>query len=162
MAVPRRKPGLREAYMKVGKVVQIRGQPFIQLSDADYQGIRKEFSPVKRLVSQAPAPPAPRTRAPSSQKPGQKLPGLLIAAKNAAGAVARVITAAAAGQPVQVAEAEFQRRMSLCTACENFIKESQRCAKCACYLTSQVIGKARMATESCPIGKWRPPAVPAT
>ncbi len=159
MAVPRRKPGLREAYMKVGKLVTIRNQPFIQLSDADYQAIRKQFAlgnpslPVARDSVEA---PKPKHIPPLINKPGNapKLPGLAAAAKNAAAAAGRVITAAATGQPVQVPETEFQRRMALCAACDQYIKETQRCAKCSCYLASQVIGKARLATEKCPANKW--------
>lgn len=46
-AAKNRKPGVIEAYNKVGKAVVIRGQPFLQLSDADYQAIRAQFALVK-------------------------------------------------------------------------------------------------------------------
>jgi hypothetical protein len=44
IAAKSRKPGVVEAYMKVGKTVEIGGQPFVQLSDADYQAIRAQFA----------------------------------------------------------------------------------------------------------------------
>lgn len=46
MAAPKRKVGLREAYLKAGKLVQVNGKPFIQLSDANYQQIRRDFPPI--------------------------------------------------------------------------------------------------------------------
>jgi hypothetical protein len=58
-AVPSRKPGVREAYMKAGKIVQIRGQPFVQLSDADYQAIRKEFALASSEALNIPFVPKP-------------------------------------------------------------------------------------------------------
>ena len=66
----------------------------------------------------------------------------------------RVITAAAAGQTVQASEDTFQRRMKICTACEFLDKASQRCGKCGCFVAAQVVGKARLATERCPVNKW--------
>jgi hypothetical protein len=157
-AVPKRKPGIREAYMKVGKPVSIRGQPFWQVSESDYQAMRKEFALEKPKPSTASGvsgaskastlPTLQRTNAPP------RLPGIFTAAKNAASAATRIITAAANGQTIQVPEAEFQRRMTICQACENYIKETQRCAKCACFLERLVIGKARLATEACPDGNW--------
>jgi len=46
-----RKPGYLEAHMKRGQVVQIRGMPFVQLSDQDYAAIGEEFALVKKAVS---------------------------------------------------------------------------------------------------------------
>ena len=82
------------------------------------------------------------------------LPGLLTQAKNAAAAAGRAMTAAATNQPVTVPDAEFQRRMTICAACEFLDKSTQRCGKCGCYVAAAVIGKARLATEKCPINRW--------
>jgi len=75
-------------------------------------------------------------------------------AKAAVSAAGRVITAAATNLPVSVSDAEFQRRMAICTACEFLDNTTQRCGKCGCFVAAQVIGKARLATETCPIDKW--------
>jgi hypothetical protein len=153
-AVGRRKPGIREAYMKVGKIVQIRGQPFWQVAEADYQAIRKEFALEKPTPVTASGASGASTLPTLQRSNAPTLPAPLTIAKNAASAAKRVITAAAAGHAVQVTEVEFQRRMTICIACENYIKETERCARCACFLTSQIVGKARLATETCPVGKW--------
>jgi hypothetical protein len=58
-AVPQRKPGVREAYQKVGAVVQINGQPFIEVADSDYAAIRREFALAKPVaVSKAGGSPS--------------------------------------------------------------------------------------------------------
>ena len=83
-----------------------------------------------------------------------KLPGFGVIAKNVVGAAGRVISAAAAGQSVQVGEEVFQGRMKVCMGCDFLDKKSQRCGKCGCFVAAQVIGKARLATERCPENKW--------
>jgi len=72
-AAAARKPGYIDAHMKAGKIVQIRGMPFMQLSDPDYSAIGKQFALVHRRlsstasgaslvssVSSAVKPPAPK------------------------------------------------------------------------------------------------------
>ena len=153
LAVPKRKPGIREAYIKVGKPVTIRGQPFWQVKESDYQAIRKEF-----VLDKAPIPKASPGNALLPQRPSAppKLPPLTMRAKNAASAVTRVITAAAKGREIQVPDAEFQRRMDICVKCPSYVPNGlrPRCSQCACFLASQLIGKARLATEKCPINSW--------
>jgi hypothetical protein len=160
-AAASRKVGYLEAHLKVGKQVTIFGQPFVQLGDADYAAIKKEFA-LARKASTVPTTPRstaalkPSAGVPLTQKRGSvKLPGIGTMARNATAAAGRVITAAASGQPVQASDEEFQRRMRICGACEFLDKASQRCVKCGCFVAAQVIGKARLATESCPIGKWQ-------
>jgi len=53
-AAAARKPGYLDAHMKVGKIVQIRGVPFVQLSDQDYSAIGKQFA----LAAPPPSGPA--------------------------------------------------------------------------------------------------------
>jgi len=43
-AAAARKPGYLDAHMKVGKIVQIRGMQFVQLSDQNYTAIGKHFA----------------------------------------------------------------------------------------------------------------------
>lgn len=76
LAAASRKPGFVEAYMKVGKVVQRAGAPFIQLSDADYQGIRKQFA---MAPAAAPVISTAKTAAPiTPQKPFVKQAGPIV------------------------------------------------------------------------------------
>ncbi|HEY3857715.1 MAG TPA: DUF6171 family protein [Verrucomicrobiae bacterium] len=157
-----RKAGYLEAHQKIGRPVTIFGQPFLQLTDGDYAAIRREFalapkSSVKSVVSLSGAIPTqkPKIGLGIKQKPADaKLPTFAVMAKNIVGAAGRVITAATAGQPVQVSDDMFQRRMKVCMACEFLDKASQRCGKCGCFVSAQVIGKARLATEKCPENKW--------
>ena len=60
---------------------------------------------------------------------------------------------AKAGFPV-VSNEDFENRKSICNSCEFFEPKAfygdGRCAKCGCDFKL----KSKMATESCPIGKW--------
>lgn len=55
-----------------------------------------------------------------------------------------------------VSDEEFERRKTVCAGCEFWNAEAfqgtGRCIKCGCSTWA----KLRMATEACPIGKWRP------
>ena len=44
----------------------------------------------------------------------------------------------------------IERRMAECQGCEHFIKGTSQCKKCGCFMKV----KSRIATASCPIGKW--------
>jgi hypothetical protein len=55
-----RKPGYIEAVQKVGKPITIRGQPFVQFSDADHAALATTFAIVKPvIVPSSPLPPSP-------------------------------------------------------------------------------------------------------
>lgn len=47
----------------------------------------------------------------------------------------------------------FSSRIKVCDSCENWDKSGKlpKCKICGCY-----IGKLRLASEKCPIGKWGP------
>jgi hypothetical protein len=77
-----RKPSYLDAHMKVGKIVQIRGTPFVQLSDADYTAIGKEFALMKK-----PAVVVPQ----SAPKPAIPAGGLGDAIHKVAGPIGRAI-----------------------------------------------------------------------
>lgn len=47
-------------------------------------------------------------------------------------------------------EAEQSRRLAICGGCEFFASDANRCAKCGCGLSL----KARLASSSCPTGRW--------
>lgn len=76
------------------------------------------------------------------------LPGAATLARNAVGAVGRVLARAARGQPLLAAETVVQARQAVCAACEHLVVG--RCRKCGCFLTA----KARLAGERCPLGRW--------
>jgi hypothetical protein len=57
-----------------------------------------------------------------------------------------------------VREAEYQRRLALCRACEFF--QDNKCLSCGCRVAGDVIAKARWAGEQCPLGKWEAVPVP--
>ena len=46
-------------------------------------------------------------------------------------------------------DAIISKRWDLCTGCE-FLTEKNKCLKCGCFMKV----KTRVATASCPIGKW--------
>lgn len=87
---------------------------------------------------------------PAAQTPAATMPSLLHQARNVAGAMGRVVAAAARGEKIQVGEEEQTRRLAICQACEFLVGD--RCSKCGC------IGrwKGRLATEHCPLNppKW--------
>jgi hypothetical protein len=58
LAAKNRKPGVIDAYNKAGKMVQIRGKPFLQLTDADYQIIRAQYA-IARPPAVKPRPYTP-------------------------------------------------------------------------------------------------------
>jgi hypothetical protein len=61
LAAKNRKPGVIDAYNKAGKMVQIRGKPFLQLTDADYQIIRAQYA-IARPPAVKPRPYTPPAR----------------------------------------------------------------------------------------------------
>lgn len=54
-------------------------------------------------------------------------------------------------QPViQLDESAVERRLEICRSCDYYIKDSQRCSLCGCFMNF----KTRLTQASCPIGKW--------
>jgi hypothetical protein len=85
-------------------------------------------------------------------------PGLFEQARNAAGALVRVVVAAAKGQAVMVPAEALEERRAICAACPNFDAAAGRCRLCGCYTAA----KLRTATEQCPDDpprwtKWEAP-----
>lgn len=90
----------------------------------------------------------------------EKFPTSSRLAVTAAGAGARVVRAALAGQRIKVSPAVEQSRLATCRACQEVsVKEQNgityhRCQRCGCWLDGKYLAKARIATEACPLGKW--------
>ncbi len=76
------------------------------------------------------------------------MPSTVQQINNAAKAATRVIQQAASGQPIRVSMQKYIDRMSVCNTCEYL--NNFRCAKCGC----QLMAKAMLETEKCPVGKW--------
>jgi hypothetical protein len=57
---------------------------------------------------------------------------------------------AAARNPARVPSDEQARRLAICDACEFFLRDKNRCAKCGCRLN----WKSRLEAWHCPIQKW--------
>ena len=45
---------------------------------------------------------------------------------------------------------DVDSRLSICKSCEHFIKLSNQCKKCGCFMNL----KTKLADATCPIGKW--------
>lgn len=90
-------------------------------------------------------------------------PDIFERAANAAKAAGRVAAAAVSGKPITVSDEVYAERLSICEACEFLRKSDKVCtaAGCGCYVVGTAItpGKARLATENCPKGKWPKPEV---
>ena len=79
-----------------------------------------------------------------------ELPPLTTQAANAAKAAGRVLLAAAQGAPVFATKETQDARLAICHACDQWIEKRKRCAKCGCFTDKKI----KLATESCPLGKW--------
>lgn len=95
--------------------------------------------------------PAPGTRT------SPFLPGKRALVANAARAVVRNVGAAVQGNAPAADQAEIERRLATCRACELYVPGKDdaaagRCGheKCGCYLKF----KTWLRAESCPAGKW--------
>jgi hypothetical protein len=73
-------------------------------------------------------------------------------AGNLARAAFRVAGAVAAGKPLIVDRAEKDRRLTICTACDQYDAPKGRCKACGCAINL----KARLKSETgkCPKMKW--------
>ena len=86
-------------------------------------------------------------------RPSGEYPGIAQLARNAAGAVGRVVSAAVRGEPVLASPELKATRLSVCQGgCDYYDLGQVRCkaAGCGCFLEA----KTGLATERCPLGKW--------
>lgn len=75
-------------------------------------------------------------------------PSLLKRAGSLVKALGSETKAIAQGQPT-LTEQQVAARLALCEKCDQF-KPNRTCGKCGCFMDA----KARMRSQSCPIGKW--------
>jgi hypothetical protein len=83
---------------------------------------------------------------PLAERPAPAPPSLLRKAVN----LGRAMIDHAASGFATAGEATAARRLALCGSCEVFSASNRTCNACGCFVDV----KARMASSSCPLGKW--------
>lgn len=78
------------------------------------------------------------------------MPSAAAQIKNASLALMRAGKAAVTGHKLKRTDEEKKRCLDVCATCDQWDSKSRRCLQCGCYGAL----KARLATESCPLGKW--------
>ena len=81
----------------------------------------------------------------------QDFPPLMIRGLNFATAMFRW---ASTGMPRRT-QAEINDRLAICQSCPHFVENHCRVCGCPCVETNQLINKLALATEACPLGKWK-------
>jgi hypothetical protein len=79
------------------------------------------------------------------------VPPLTIRGLNFASAMFRW---ASSGMPRRT-QAEIDERLAICQACPHFVDNHCQVCGCPCVETNQLINKLALATEACPLGKWK-------
>ena len=91
------------------------------------------------------------TKSPSRTEGSTNPPPLLIRGMNFASAIYRWTVA---GMPRR-SQAEIDERLAICQACPELVDNHCRKCGCACVEANQLINKLALATEVCPLGKWK-------
>lgn len=81
-----------------------------------------------------------------TRRPEPALPSKMRIARNAAGAIGRVVVHGID----KVDAAELAGRQAICLSCDLYRQSDDRCAECGCHLKY----KTTLKTWHCPIGKW--------
>jgi hypothetical protein len=50
----------------------------------------------------------------------------------------------------RVSQDVLEKRLSICSSCEHFIKLTKQCKKCGCFMRL----KGSLPHAECPVGKW--------
>ena len=79
------------------------------------------------------------------------LPPLIIRGVNFASAMFRW---ASSGMPRRT-QAEIDERLAICQICPHLVDNHCQVCGCPCVETNQLINKLALATEACPLGKWK-------
>ena len=79
------------------------------------------------------------------------VPPLIIRGLNFANAMFRWTSS---GMPRRT-QAEIDERLAICQTCPHFVDNHCRVCGCPCVETNQLINKLALATEACPLGKWK-------
>ena len=79
------------------------------------------------------------------------LPPIWIRGMNFAGAMLRW---GASGLPRRT-QAEIDERLAICRDCPHLVENHCNLCGCPCVESNQLLNKLALATESCPLGKWK-------
>ena len=79
------------------------------------------------------------------------LPPIWIRGMNFAGAMLRW---SASGLPRRT-QAEIDERLAICRDCPHLVENHCNLCGCPCVESNQLLNKLALATESCPLGKWK-------
>ena len=79
------------------------------------------------------------------------LPPFIVRGLNFASAMLRWTSS---GMPRRT-QAEIDERLAICQLCPHFVDNHCRVCGCPCVETNQLINKLALATEACPLGKWK-------
>ncbi len=79
-------------------------------------------------------------------------PSALTQLVTAAAALGRAAGQALTGSPLTVSQTEYDRRLTICQNCPEFLPCGPRCRKCGCFL--QVKARLESETGQCPTGQW--------
>ena len=85
------------------------------------------------------------------QSTDHAVPPLIIRGLNFANAMFRW---ASSGMPRRT-QAEIDERLEICQACPHFVDNHCQVCGCPCVETNQLINKLALATETCPLEKWK-------
>jgi len=88
---------------------------------------------------------------PTVQELHDTLPPLLIRGLNFAGAMARH----AASGFRRCSKKQISERLAICQACPHLVDNHCQLCGCACIETNQLMNKLALASEACPLGKWK-------
>jgi len=83
------------------------------------------------------------------------MPGLGKMAGNAFKAVGRVVRNIFRGERIMRTAEDKNQIIEICKDCEFLRQSNGRCTKCGCTVISDILSKAQLATEACPIGRWK-------
>jgi hypothetical protein len=117
--------------------------------------------PSNTIPSVAPlSAPIPLPRSPNAQGPvnfrsqatqaGQNMPSMIQMANNLLHTARDVAKSTMHGNHVMALQDVVDKRWQTCLNCEFFVKDSQRCTKCGCFM----VAKTKLEAAKCPIGKW--------
>ncbi len=85
------------------------------------------------------------------QSTDNSVPPIIIRGLNFASAMLRWTSS---GMPRRT-QAEIDERLTICQACPHFADNHCRVCGCPCVETNQLVNKLALATEACPLGKWK-------
>ena len=83
--------------------------------------------------------------------PSAPLPPLWIRGWNFANAMARH----AASGFTRCSNTTIEERLAICQACPNLVDHHCQLCGCACIADNQLMNKLALASETCPLGKWK-------